>query len=60
MLFSFPLAFLVLRTVKETNYDDEQQVYVDDVQKDHLEQGTTPEADSGSIEKEVVTADVKS
>lgn len=31
MLFSFPFAFLVLQTVKETNYNDEQVVYTDDV-----------------------------
>ncbi|KAH9830102.1 MFS general substrate transporter [Rhodofomes roseus] len=58
MLASFPLAFLVLRTIKETNYEDEQVVYVDDVQKDSVEQGT-PEADSGSIEKEVIAPEVK-
>ena len=30
MLFSFPLAFVVIRTVKETNYEVEETVYVDD------------------------------
>jgi hypothetical protein len=45
MLFSFPLAFLVLRTVKETNYEDEKVVYVDDVRNGQLEEG------SGSDEK---------
>lgn len=33
MLASFPLAFIVLRTVKETNYEDEAVVYVDDVKR---------------------------
>ena len=41
MLFSFPLAFLVLRTIKETNYEDEKVVYVDDVKKGELEEGST-------------------
>ena len=40
MLFSFPLAFLVIRTVKQTNYDQEEVVYVDDVKRDVMEQGT--------------------
>jgi hypothetical protein len=30
MLLSFPLAFLVIRTIKETNYEDEEMVFVDD------------------------------
>lgn len=30
MLVSFPLAFLVIRTIKETNYDEEEVVYVDE------------------------------
>jgi hypothetical protein len=34
MLISFPLAGLVISTIKETNYDDEQIDYVDDVKKD--------------------------
>ena len=36
MLVSFPLAFLVIRTIKETNYEDEQVVYVDEVQKQEV------------------------
>ncbi|KAI0341296.1 MFS general substrate transporter [Trametopsis cervina] len=36
MLVSFPLAFLVLRTIKETNYEDEQMVYVDEAQKEEV------------------------
>jgi len=31
MLVSFPCAFLVIRTIKETNYEDEKMIYVDDV-----------------------------
>ncbi|KAI0784071.1 MFS general substrate transporter [Abortiporus biennis] len=64
MLFSFPLAFFVIRTIKETNYDTEKMVYVEDIKKDELEQGvpelehaevppsSTPEAEKSSIEKE--------
>lgn len=59
MVFSFPLAFLVLRTVKETNYDQEEVVYVDDVKQGAMEEGA-PDADS-SIEKEAIAAeDIKS
>ncbi|KAI0088921.1 MFS general substrate transporter [Irpex rosettiformis] len=36
MLVSFPLAFLVIRTIKETNYEDEQVVYVDEVQRQEV------------------------
>ncbi|EKM56291.1 uncharacterized protein PHACADRAFT_253342 [Phanerochaete carnosa HHB-10118-sp] len=43
MLFSFIPAFFVLRTIKETNYEDEQVVYIDEVQKEHLEAGTASE-----------------
>ncbi|KAF8527248.1 MFS general substrate transporter [Gautieria morchelliformis] len=31
MMVSFPLAFLVIRSIKETNYDDEDRVFVDDL-----------------------------
>lgn len=41
MLFSFPLAFLVIRTIKETNYNDEEVDFVEDVKAD----------ESGSLEK---------
>lgn len=51
MLASFPLAFLVIRTIKETNYEDEKMVYVDDIQKGALEAGEKPSADAGSMEK---------
>ena len=30
MLVSYPLAFLVIRTIKETNYEDEHVVFVGD------------------------------
>jgi hypothetical protein len=36
MLVSFPLAFLVIRTIKETNYEDEGVVYVDETQKQEV------------------------
>ncbi|EIW52066.1 MFS general substrate transporter [Trametes versicolor FP-101664 SS1] len=52
MLVSFPLAWLVLRTVKETNYGDEEVVYVDDIKTQRAEAGTAPEAARGdSVEK---------
>ena len=57
MLFSFPLAFLVIRTVKETNYEDEKVVYVDEVQKEEVLRGEHVDglpADTSSVEKESV------
>jgi len=57
MLFSFPLAFLVIRTIKETNYEDEQVVYVDDVNNDKLEQGV--DGDASSVEKTEPVAETK-
>jgi len=52
MLVSYPLAFLVIRTIKETNYDTEKMVYVDDIKKDGLEQGSPVSAEKSSIEKD--------
>lgn len=52
MLASFPLAFLVIRTIKETNYGDEQVVYAEDVQHAAMEQGGATEGEVGSIDKE--------
>ncbi|KAJ3555735.1 hypothetical protein NM688_g2409 [Phlebia brevispora] len=49
MLFSFPLAFLVLRTIKETNYEDEHVVYVDDVKKAQMEEGSSVDNEKESI-----------
>ena len=54
MLFSFPLAFLVIRTIKETNYEDEKVVYVEDVQKHAMEEGASVE--KVSVDSAVVTA----
>ncbi|KAI0074220.1 MFS general substrate transporter [Panus rudis PR-1116 ss-1] len=58
MIISYPGAFLVIRTIKETNYEDEEVVYVDDVQRDHIERGEALDVDGlekdgkdGSIEK---------
>ncbi|KAI0699053.1 MFS general substrate transporter [Cerioporus squamosus] len=55
MLASFPLAWLVIRTVKETNYADEHMVYVDDVKREEAELGHAPAgavaAEEESIEK---------
>ncbi|EIW52009.1 MFS general substrate transporter [Trametes versicolor FP-101664 SS1] len=47
MLVSFPLAWLVLRTVKETNYGDEEAVYVDNKSADSLEKGSVE--DRGNV-----------
>ncbi|KAI0765463.1 MFS general substrate transporter [Fomes fomentarius] len=48
LLFSFPLAWLVLRKVKETNYEDEKMVYVDDVKREHAEEGQAPAVPAAS------------
>ncbi|CDO77572.1 hypothetical protein BN946_scf184926.g9 [Trametes cinnabarina] len=42
LLASFPLAYLVVRTIKETNYQDEAVVYVDDVRRTEAEEGAAP------------------
>ena len=60
ILVSLPLAWVVVRTVKETNYEDEKTVYVDDVKREAAEHahghghGHGPE--SSSIEKQSVEA----
>lgn len=46
-LVSFPLAFLVIRQIKETNYDDEQMVYVSDLKAGELEAGRLENAKTG-------------
>ncbi|KAL1941804.1 hypothetical protein VTO73DRAFT_6804 [Trametes versicolor] len=53
MLASIPLAYLVLRTVKETNYGDEKMVYVDDLKHGAAEEGAAdaPATRTESIEK---------
>ena len=43
MLFSFIPAIFVIRTIKETNYEDEKMVYVDDVRREELEEGSASE-----------------
>ncbi|KAF8517386.1 MFS general substrate transporter [Hysterangium stoloniferum] len=35
MLVSFPFAFLVIRSIKETNYDDEKMVYINDLKNEN-------------------------
>ena len=59
MLASFPLAFLVIRTIKETNYQDEEMVYVADLENEKAEQGAAGPSgavvdDDGSMEKQAV------
>ena len=56
MLASFPFAYAVIRTIKETNYQDEHMDYVDDVRRDDAEKGAAPAGDSASIEKQSVDA----
>ncbi|CCM01346.1 uncharacterized protein FIBRA_03396 [Fibroporia radiculosa] len=62
LVVSFPLAFWVIHSIKETNYDDEKasliMVYVDDVRNETLEKG--PEADRTSMDKEIVESESKS
>jgi len=43
MLVSFPLAGIVIYTIKETNYDDEKVVYVNDNLEADNEKGSVPE-----------------
>lgn len=62
MLVSFPLAFLVIRTIKETTYEEEKVVYVDDAQKEEILRGEVIEVsatdsiddEKGSVTKEIV------
>ncbi|THH27522.1 hypothetical protein EUX98_g6661 [Antrodiella citrinella] len=54
MLFSFPLAFLVIRTVKESNYEEEHVVFVDDV-KTNLEAGDSEHDEKASVQGESPT-----
>ena len=56
MLVSFPLAFLVIRTIKETNYDDEKVVFVDDVKKGEMERGEVEEGSEKESIKETAAS----
>lgn len=54
MLFSFPLAYFVIRTIKDTNYDDEKMIYVDDIKggiNAVLHGENLESASKGSLEK---------
>ncbi|KAI0646682.1 MFS general substrate transporter [Trametes meyenii] len=51
MLVSFPLAYLVIRSIKETNYNDEKMDYVDDVKRQAAEEGAAAPPRADSIEK---------
>ncbi|KAH8089924.1 MFS general substrate transporter [Cristinia sonorae] len=61
MLVSFPLAFLVIRTIKESNYEEEHVVFVDDTKptntddtSSHVEKsGTRTRTLSDGAEKDV-------
>ena len=55
MLASFPFAAAVVHTIKETNYEDEKVVYVDDVAREKAEEGAS-ETGKASMEKEPVAA----
>ncbi|KAI0088923.1 major facilitator superfamily domain-containing protein [Irpex rosettiformis] len=53
MLVSFPLAFLVIRTIKETNYEEEEMVYVDETLKKEVLAGHDVElAAQAELDKE--------
>lgn len=59
MLVSYPLAYLVIRTIKETNYEDEGVIYVDDAKRAAAEAGqhhdaSTSAEEKSSLEKESV------
>ena len=41
MLISLPLAGLVIYNVHDTSYQDEKTVFVDDVQNEKAEEGTS-------------------
>ena len=56
ILVSLPLAWVVVRTVKETNYEDEKTVYVDDVKREAAEHAHAHGPESSSIEKQSVEA----
>jgi len=49
-LISFPLAFLVIRQIKETNYDDENMVYVSNLKAGELEAGGSVDAKLGGTD----------
>jgi MFS family permease len=49
-LISFPLAFLVVRQIKETNYDDENMVYVADLKAGELEAGEPENPKAGGTD----------
>ncbi|THG93485.1 hypothetical protein EW026_g7763 [Hermanssonia centrifuga] len=49
LLFSFPLAFLVIRSIKETNYEDEKVIYVDDIKKDEMEAAVSDSQEKASV-----------
>ncbi|GJJ14230.1 hypothetical protein Clacol_008493 [Clathrus columnatus] len=54
MLVSFPLAFIVIRSIKDTNYTDEKMVYVDDIKggvEAVLHGEVLESASKGSLEK---------
>lgn len=42
MFCSMPLALLVIRTIKDTNYDDEKPLHVEDVSSDRLGHTAVP------------------
>jgi len=50
MVVSFPLAYFVVRTIKETNYNDEKMVYVTDIKDGELEEAHEKE-EAHSMEK---------
>lgn len=52
LLASFPLIFLVVRTIKETNYEDEKTVYVDDLKREQAAVKAQPVQDGANLESQ--------
>lgn len=52
MLASFPLAFFVIRTIKETNYDADQVVYVGEAKEADAEDKTGADIEKASDHSE--------
>ena len=51
MLVSFVPACFVIRSIKETTYEDEKVVFIDDVQKEHLEEGSAADLPASSTDE---------
>ncbi|KAI0066656.1 MFS general substrate transporter [Artomyces pyxidatus] len=54
LLVSFPLAAWVIHGIKETSYNEEKTVYIDDVKAGNAEEGVGKGEDTSSVTKEAV------